>query len=52
MANDDEEEMVEIELELDEDIVQQVEELADELGLTFDQLIRQIIREQLDRDIE
>lgn len=51
MADDEELEMVEVEIELEEDLVQELEELADELGITFDEFVRQLVRAQLDREI-
>jgi len=40
---------VEIEFELDEDLIKRLQELANEMGITFDELIEQILTEELDK---
>lgn len=46
----DEPEMVDIEFELEDSMVELLEELAEEMGITFDELVRQAIKELVDKE--
>lgn len=41
-------EKIEVEVELDEQLVREIEEVAEELGMTFDEFMEEAAREKLE----
>ena len=52
MSDQPEEELVEIELDLEPELIEQIQRMATEHNLTFDQMVQKIIQAAIDKETQ